>query len=501
MPGAATSTTMLRSLLVALSLLSASALAADTWTQPYVGVQRLHRTTSTPWNINVLVVDLTAPGVSLVSTTSAQRKKTPSSWGAAVGAQAAVNGDFFSYTDYSTTGLAAGAGQSWPNSVDGTSEGTFAFGPGRVEISTPSDIVPFDASWMKGVVSGKPQVVKNGVAYQDPPNSSFCTTRHPRTAVGLSQDGKTLYVAVIDGRQAGFSVGMKCSEVGTLLKGLGAYNALNLDGGGSSAMWLSGSGVVNSPSDGSTRVVANHLGIKAVASGSMGTLKGILTDASTGAKLSGATVKVGSSSDTSDTTGLYVLSLPPGTHTATATLAGYAQATVTRTLTAGNTTWGSMALAKAAGPTDGDSDGVADGQDNCPAVSNADQQDTDGDGDGDACDGDDDGDGLFDEDDACPLVANPAPQPCPGQEDAGTVTPAADGGGTGAEADAGEPDFGFQDGGASPVAPDAGTGGDSPEPQVPARGCSSAPGAPVLLPLASLCLVAAARRRGARRAS
>jgi len=471
---------MPRSLLLALSLLSVTALAADTWTQPYVGVQRLHRTTSTPWNINVLVVDLTAPGVSLVSTTSAQRKKTPSSWGSAVGAQAAVNGDFFSYTDYSTSGLAAGAGQKWPNSVDGTSEGTVAFGPGRVEISTPSAVVPFDASWMQGVVSGHPQVVKNGVSYQDPPNSSFCTTRHPRTAVGLSQDGKTLYVAVIDGRQTGFSVGMKCSEVGTLLKGLGAYNALNLDGGGSSAMWVSGSGVVNSPSDGSTRVVANHLGIKAAASGSMGTLKGILTDAATGAKLNGATVKVGSSSDTTDATGLYVLSLPPGTHTATATFSGYTQATVTRTLTAGNTTWGSMALSKAVGPTDGDSDGVADGQDNCPAVANADQLDTDGDGDGNACDGDDDGDGRFDEDDACPLLANPAPQPCPdAAQDAGTPTPA-DGGEP--AVDAGEPDFGFQDSG---LPGEGGGGVDADGGTVPAAhvpgGCASVPGLTWLL--------------------
>jgi hypothetical protein len=462
---------MNRHLLLALSLLSVSALAADTWTQPYVGVQRLHRTTSTPWNIHVLVVDLTAPGVSLVSTTSAQRKKTPSAWGALVGAQAAVNGDFFSYTDYSTTGLAVGAGQQWPNTADGTSQGTFAFGPGRVELSVPSAVVPFDATWMQGVVSGKPQVLKDGVVYQDPPNSSFCTTRHPRTAVGLSQDSKTLYVAVIDGRQAGFSVGMKCSEVGTLMKGLGAFNALNLDGGGSSALWVAGSGVVNSPSDGSTRVVANHLGIKAGASGSMGTLKGILTDAATGAKLGGATVKVGSSSDTSDASGLYVLTLPPGTHTATATLTGYTQAAVTRTLTAGATTWGSMALAKAAGPTDGDSDGVADGQDNCPAVANADQLDTDGDGDGNACDGDDDGDGRFDEDEDCPLVPNPPPQPCPGTQDAGEA-PVPDAGEP--EADAGEPDFGFADGGGIPVAPavDAGTVPAAPMP----GGCASVPG-------------------------
>lgn len=52
---------------------------------------------------------------------------------------------------------------------------------------------------------------------------------------------------------------------------------------------------------------------------------------------------------------------------------------------------------------DGDSDGIADGSDNCPAAANADQLDTDGDGEGDACDSDDDNDGVDDASDAFPL--------------------------------------------------------------------------------------------------
>ncbi len=52
---------------------------------------------------------------------------------------------------------------------------------------------------------------------------------------------------------------------------------------------------------------------------------------------------------------------------------------------------------------DTDGDGVADGDDNCPTVSNPSQTDTDGDGQGDACDTDDDGDGIPDGEDQCPL--------------------------------------------------------------------------------------------------
>ncbi len=57
--------------------------------------------------------------------------------------------------------------------------------------------------------------------------------------------------------------------------------------------------------------------------------------------------------------------------------------------------------------TDSDGDGVPDELDNCPAVYNPDQVDTDLDGFGDACDGDDDEDGVLDAEDNCPLVANP----------------------------------------------------------------------------------------------
>lgn len=57
--------------------------------------------------------------------------------------------------------------------------------------------------------------------------------------------------------------------------------------------------------------------------------------------------------------------------------------------------------------TDRDADGIPDADDNCPAVSNPDQLDSDGDGEGNACDDDDDNDGVPDADDNCPVDANP----------------------------------------------------------------------------------------------
>lgn len=88
--------------------------------------------------------------------------------------------------------------------------------------------------------------------------------RHPRTAAGLSADGAQLILAVVDGRQPGWSVGMTLSELGALLIRLGARDAINLDGGGSASFVYRPAGgepVSNRPSDGAWRPVGNAIGV------------------------------------------------------------------------------------------------------------------------------------------------------------------------------------------------------------------------------------------------
>jgi hypothetical protein len=119
------------------------------------------------------------------------------------------------------------------------------------------------APFMKEVLSGHPTLVWNGVVEDNSGDTGLCTARHPRTAVGLSRDRRTLYLVVVDGRLPPSRLGLTCNELGALMKDLGAWTAMNLDGGGSSAMWLAGQGVVNRPSDGSERVVSNHLAVYA----------------------------------------------------------------------------------------------------------------------------------------------------------------------------------------------------------------------------------------------
>ncbi len=80
--------------------------------------------------------------------------------------------------------------------------------------------------------------------------------RHPRTAFGWN--ATHYFLIVVDGRRPGWSVGMTVAELAELARRVGCTEALNMDGGGSSTLWLRDA-VVNLPSDGQPRAVGNAL--------------------------------------------------------------------------------------------------------------------------------------------------------------------------------------------------------------------------------------------------
>ncbi|KAA3610451.1 MAG: phosphodiester glycosidase family protein [Calditrichaeota bacterium] len=91
--------------------------------------------------------------------------------------------------------------------------------------------------------------------------SHFLFGNHPRTAIAYNKDKTRLYLVTIDGRQAS-SIGISLPDLANLMIQFGAYDALNLDGGGSTTMVVSDK-IVNSPSDVSgERAVSNALMIK-----------------------------------------------------------------------------------------------------------------------------------------------------------------------------------------------------------------------------------------------
>jgi exopolysaccharide biosynthesis protein len=123
-----------------------------------------------------------------------------------------------------------------------------------------------DWNKLKIAVTGSAILLKDG---QIPSPYSFTIAgRQPRTIVGSSKDGSQLMLVTVDGRQNS-SIGMTQEEASQLMLELGAYNALNLDGGGSTTMVArSDSGgleVKNNPSDGSSRGIATAVGIFSLA--------------------------------------------------------------------------------------------------------------------------------------------------------------------------------------------------------------------------------------------
>lgn len=137
--------------------------------------------------------------------------------------------------------------------------------PGTEEALFLRSLVPGETltvSWSVGApraldaIGGVPMLVADGRIALGACTTAFCA-RHPRTAAGVTADGRVLLVAV-DGRQPRWSVGMSLGELARFMLRLGARWAVNLDGGGSTTVWVQGE-VVNRPSGGSERAVTNAL--------------------------------------------------------------------------------------------------------------------------------------------------------------------------------------------------------------------------------------------------
>ncbi len=99
-------------------------------------------------------------------------------------------------------------------------------------------------------------------------NNGTMKDRHPRSAVGVSRSGRYLILMTLDGRQPGYSEGATTAETAEWMRKLGARNALNLDGGGSTTLVIEGPDgspmTLNrpcGPPPGRQRRVANHLGV------------------------------------------------------------------------------------------------------------------------------------------------------------------------------------------------------------------------------------------------
>ena len=207
-------------------------------------------------------IDLRQRSLRVIATDETEKGAVVSEFANRNGTVVAINADYFDET-MRPVGHAKGAAGEWKERHGTRNQPVIGFAPRRAQIFRLESRESQLPEWVDHAVSGWPALIEKCRAFtasELPGSDSFTRAPHPRTAVGLSRDRRTLYLVVTDGRRPGVP-GLTLAELGTFMRReLKACSALNLDGGGSSAIVLEGK-VMNVPSDGAERVVSNHIGV------------------------------------------------------------------------------------------------------------------------------------------------------------------------------------------------------------------------------------------------
>jgi hypothetical protein len=244
---------------------------------PGITLRQEARKEPAPQRLTWAVVDLTDPRVSLRVSPGGPDPDGEGAWQTTLmpptavakreGFELTVNGDFFAVKK--VEGGAAGyRAEQWatvigPAATDGKAWAA-AVNPRPCLVVKKSGKVTIERLVKPGaddahVIAGNVMLVEGGKAV--PPENA---ARHPRTVVGLDEKGARLTILVVDGRRAGVADGMSYAELAKEMIAAGCHTALNLDGGGSSALVLREGeqfAVKNDPSDLRERPVANVLGV------------------------------------------------------------------------------------------------------------------------------------------------------------------------------------------------------------------------------------------------
>lgn len=253
-------------LILASLLLALAGCASVTVTPPAAGWQPLapglaHRAWS-PWpgsEVQALRVDLTRVRLALSPPAEAglPLDRMPSA-GAAL---ASVNASFFD-REFRPRGLTVSEGQPWPAllKAPATARDPLLACDSRCGIRFDAPAAP-EPGWQLAV-SGTPWLVRDGrarTAEDDATCASLCAQPHPRTALGLDASGRQLVVLLAAGRR-GDVKGLTLAQTAQLLRELGAVQAFNLDGGGSSTLLIRGESRLPRPfNEPALRRVANAL--------------------------------------------------------------------------------------------------------------------------------------------------------------------------------------------------------------------------------------------------
>ena len=217
-----------------------------------------------PWATHMLSADLdrceldlrVVPALDTDGATRVRKSVTDMRPAAPTRVLGGVNGDFFA-PDGAPVGPEVTRWTRRPSTRP-----ALAWDPDRVLHIGPADTESGAVRAPRQVIGGFPELLDRGSRVGDlrvAERPSFAAARHPRTAVGLDNETGMLWIVVADGRQLPHAAGMSLPELTELFLALGVDEAINLDGGGSSAMSVGGR-IVSRPSDATgERAVGNSL--------------------------------------------------------------------------------------------------------------------------------------------------------------------------------------------------------------------------------------------------
>lgn len=239
-----------------------------------------------PKVVHVVRIDLDTPGLSFLVTPGTltdgydQKARATSQFVREFGVQLAINADGFTpWWDRTPFDFYPHEGDPvnlyGPSASRGDFYATGYARPGQVPILSISadNVVSFNAMPEQpyNLISGLHTLIVSGVK-QTWGTEPYMQERHPRTAIAVDHSGRMMLFILVDGRQPHYSEGAALDELARIALDYGAWDAINLDGGGSSTLVVADEQgqpvVLNSPIHtrvpGRERPIANHLGVFAL---------------------------------------------------------------------------------------------------------------------------------------------------------------------------------------------------------------------------------------------
>lgn len=233
------------------------------WEQPYTGV-RTKTLAVDGQTVHAIAVDMHDPRVRLTMNAPQREgdgfaRRSVEDWAKSMHATFAVNGDYFTFDNGVPTGRSVTGGKPWEPAQwqDENWEPAFEFNGHEAQVMRPYSGKL--AGWAKDAIGGRPIVLEDGkVVSAECKGSSISGCYRPgemnkasptaRTGMGVSKDGRMLYILASTGDEE-HGIGLTGAQFGTLMKRLGAYNAISNDTGGSAQMYQAGRGMVQSSTD------------------------------------------------------------------------------------------------------------------------------------------------------------------------------------------------------------------------------------------------------------